>query len=384
MAWNEPGGNKDKDPWGNKNNQDGPPDLDEIVKKMQSKFKGVFGGKGSSGSTGGSSGKGASASFIAVIIGIVLLVWGATGFYIVDEQEKAVVLRLGKFNEVTMPGMHWRLPVPIEKEYKINVTKVARYSQEYLMLTGDENIIFIKLEVQYRIADAKRYLFEVENPIITLEEVTESALRTAVGHRTMDDILDKGDGRADLVNLTRNEIQKVLSSYKTGLSVVSVNLQNARPPKEIDSAVIDVQRAKEDQDKFKKQAQAYANDVLPRAEGQAQSLKEHALAYKLQKIAKARGDSSRFLQTYAEYIKAPGITRKRMYIETMEEVLSNTSKVLVKMKQGNNIMYIPLQEMMNRTAAGRSSGTPAINTPTGGQSVPIQYPDFTGRERGGR
>jgi len=384
MAWNEPGGNKDKDPWGNKNNQDGPPDLDEIVKKMQNKFKGVFGGKGSSGSTGGGSSQGAPASFIAVIIGIALLIWGATGFYIVDEQEKAVVLRLGKFNEVTMPGMHWRLPIPIEKESKVNVTRVDKYSQEYLMLTGDENIIFIKLEVQYRITDPKKYLFEVANPIMTLEEVTESALRTAVGHRTMDDILDKGNGRAELVNHTRTEIQNVLNSYNTGLSVVSVNLQNARPPKEIDSAVIDVQRAKEDQDKFKKQAQAYANDVLPRAEGQAQSLKEHALAYKLQKIAKARGDTSRFLQTYAEYIKAPDITRKRMYIETMEEVLSNTSKVIVKMKKGNNIMYIPLQEMMNRTAVGRTSAGSSVNNSSAGKSTPIQYPDFTGRERGGR
>jgi len=381
MAWNEPGGNKDKDPWGNKNNQDGPPDLDEIVKKMQRKFKSVL---GSNRPGGGSTDDGGSAFFLSFIAAIILIVWAFTGIYIVDEQQKAVVLQFGEFKEETQPGIHWRLPWPIEQEYKVNVTQVETYSNEYQMLTGDENIIFIKLEVQFRVADAQKYLFEVADPVLTLEEVTESALRTEVGHRTMDSILE-GDGRTDLVSATKKEIQTVMDAYNTGVNVVSVNLQQANPPSEIDAAVIDVQKAKEDQDRFKKEGQAYANDVLPRAEGQAQSLREHASAYKLEKIARARGETSRFLQTYEEYKKAPEITRKRLYIETMEEVLSNVSKVLVKIKQGNNIMYIPLQQIMSGAAASTSGSVtdPRSNSTLESRPTP-SYPSYDGSGRGGR
>ncbi len=390
MAWNEPGGNKDKDPWGNKNNQGGPPDLDEIVKKMQQKFSGILGGRKSpSGPDGPGIGKGGSAYFFSFIAIVILIVWAATGIYTVDEQEKALVLQFGQFKEETLPGIHWRLPVPIEKEYKVNVTKVQRYNHEYQMLTGDENIMYIKLDVQYRIADARKFLFRVADPVFTLEEVTESALRTAVGHRKMDEVLDKGEGRADLVISTKKEIQVLLDSYNTGISIVSVNLQNARPPREIDAAVIDVQKAKEDQDKFKKEGQAYSNDVIPRAEGEAQSLREHASAYKLQKIAKARGDVSRFLQTYAEYKKAPAITKKRLYLETMEEVLSNSSKVIVKMKQGNNIMYIPLQQIINsanisKGGADKKSDSPRLGAATVNNRSTTSYPAFDSRDRGGR
>jgi len=380
MAWNEPGGNKDKDPWGNKNNQDGPPDLDEIVKKIQNKFKGVLGGGGSSSSSG--SNDGGSVFFLSFVAAIIMAVWAASGIYIVDEQQKAVVLQFGKFKEVTMPGMHWRLPRPIEQEYKINVTKVGTYSQEYQMLTGDENIIFIQLEIQYRVEDAKNYLFKVANPILTLEEVTESALRTAVGHRTMDSILE-GKGRTELVEATKQEIQILMDDYQTGIKVATVNLQAARPPTAIDAAVIDVQKAKEDQDRYKKEGQAYSNDVIPRAEGQAQSLREHAYAYKLEKIAKANGETSRFLQTYAEYKKAPEITRKRLYLETMEEVLSNVSKVMVKMKQGNNIMYIPLQELM-KSSNGATNETRSSSKSSSGNGFVPTYSDNNGRDRGGR
>jgi len=381
MAWNEPGGNKDKDPWGNKNNQDGPPDLDEIVKKIQSKFKGVFGGSGS-GSSGGSTDEGGSMFLMSFIIAIILIVWGASGFYIVDEQQKAVVLQFGKFKDEKTPGLHWRWPAPIEQEYKVNVTQVETYTHEYQLLTGDENIIFIQLEIQFRVENAKDYLFKVADPVFTLEEVTESALRTAVGHRTMDSILE-GQGRAELVQDTKKEIQTLMNDYKTGIKVATVNLQKARPPTAIDSAVIDVQKAKEDQDRYKKEGQAYSNDVIPRAEGQAQSLREHASAYKLQKIAKARGETSRFLQTYAEYKKAPEITRKRLYLETMEEVLSSVSKVMVKMKQGNNIMYIPLQQIMNAATGDATTGqTQSRNLPSNG--AVSSSPAFDGRERGGR
>jgi len=380
MAWNEPGGNKDKDPWGNKNNQDGPPDLDEIVKKMQNKFKSVLGGKASG---RGSDGNGGSAFFLSFIAIIILIVWAASGVYIVDEQQKAVVLQFGKFKDETQPGLHWRFPVPIEQEYKINVTQVETYSNDFQMLTGDENIIFIQLEIQYRVEDAKDYLFKVADPVLTMEEVTESALRTAVGHRTMDTILE-GQGRTELVDATRNELQELLNDYGTGINVVSVNLKEARPPREIDAAVIDVQKAKEDQDRFKKEGQAYANDVLPRAEGQAQSLREHASAYKLEKIAIAKGDTSRFLQTYAEYKKAPEITRKRLYLETMEEVLSNVSKVMVKIKKGNNIMYIPLQQIMGAATGAAAQQAPASSSNTTNSGLAPTFPNYDNRDRGGR
>ncbi|NOY67629.1 MAG: FtsH protease activity modulator HflK [Gammaproteobacteria bacterium] len=382
MAWNEPGGNKDKDPWGNKNNQDGPPDLDEIVRKIQNKFKGVMGGGGSgSGSSSNGNANGGSLFFMSFIAVIILIVWGASGIYIVDEQQKAVVLQFGKFKEVTLPGLHWRFPAPIEQEYKINVTQVETYTDEYQLLTGDENIIFIKLEIQYRVEDAKSFLFKVADPVLTLEEVTESALRTAVGHRTMDSILG-GQGRTELVEATKKEIQSLMDSYNTGITIATVNLQKARPPRAIDAAVIDVQKAKEDQDRYKKEGQAYSNDVIPRAEGEAQSLREHASAYKLEKIAKANGETSRFLQTLKEYKKAPEITRKRLYIETMEEVLGNVSKVLVKIKQGNNIMYIPLQQIMNSAAVATADNrTSERSSSNNGDS---SYPSINSRERGGR
>jgi len=382
MAWNEPGGNKDKDPWGNKNNQDGPPDLDEIVKKMQKKLKGVLGGKGPSTPSADDEGSGFLIGFIAVL---ALLIWGSSGFYIVDEQEKAIVLQFGEFKEETLPGWHWRFPTPIEKEYKVNVTQVQRYNHEYQMLTGDENIIYIKLEVQFRIDNAQNFLFEVSDPLVTLEEVTESALRTVVGHRTMDDVLDKSDGRQQLITNTTSEVQGMLNEYKTGMTVVSVNLQNARPPREIDEAVIDVQKAKEDQDKYKKQGQAYFNDVIPKAEGLARSLKEHALAYKLEKIAAANGDTSRFLQTYEEYRKAPDVTRKRLYIETMESVLSKSSKVMVKINQGSNIMYIPLQQILDSAHKGADGSQVPVSavTPSSSPQTAPRY-NFNPSDRGGR
>jgi membrane protease subunit HflK len=344
MAWNEPGGGN-KDPWGGSGNNDGPPDLDEIARKMRERMSGFFGKKGGKG--------GGNNPFNFSLIAILAVTaWVLSGIYIVDPAERGVVLRLGKFNSITGPGPHWYLR-GIETVDKVDVDRLRTVSHRAKMLTKDENIIQVELAVQYQVRDAKEYLFEVRDPDYTLQEATESALREVIGGIAMDDFLS--GGRGAIVQQTKVLTQEILDRYKTGLILTSVNLQDPQPPEEVQGAFEDAIKAQEDEVRYKNQAEAVALDILPKARGNAVRLREAANAYREQVIAQAEGESSRFLQTLAEYEKAPEVTRSRIYLETMEAVLANTSKVVMQVKDGNSLMYLPLDKLMESTGGARTT-----------------------------
>jgi len=337
MAWNEPGGDK-KDPWGGGGN-DSPPDLDELARKMRDRMNKFFGGKG-----GGSGKKGAGIPLNFGLIAIVaVLAWILSGIYIIQPAERGVVLRLGEFNAITGPGPHWFMR-GIETVDKVDVDNLRTVSHRAKMLTRDENIIQVEVAVQYQVRDAKEYLFQVRDPDYTLQEATESALREVIGGISMDEFLS--GGRGAIVQQTKELTQTILDKYNAGLILTSVNLQDPQPPEEVQGAFEDAIKAQEDEVRYKNQAQAYALDILPKARGDATRMREAAMAYRDKVVAGAEGDASRFTQTRIEYEKAPEITRKRMYLETMEYVFANTSKVVMQVESGNSLMYIPLDKLM--------------------------------------
>ncbi len=355
MAWNEPGGGGDKDPWSNKGNRgnQGPPDLDEVFKNLQKKFGGLFGGKKGGGSNGGSILPAGSGIGIGLIIVILLGFWMATGFYKVEEAERAVVFRFGKHVDTTQKGLHWHLPTPIERVEKVDVTKVYTIPLNSTMLTQDENIVDILGTVQYQIDDAEKYLFNVRNPEISLAQVTESALRQSIGRSKMDYVIT--EGRGEIAIQVRGIIQEIVNKYETGLNIFKVNIQNAKPPEAVKDAFDDVTQAREDEERFKNEAEAYRNEVIPKARGASARMREEAEAYKNEVIAMAEGEAVRFKQLYKEYKKAPAITRDRLYIDMMESVLSNSSKVMVDVEGGNNLLYLPLDKLMERQETTTSS-----------------------------
>jgi membrane protease subunit HflK len=340
MAWNEPGGDN-RDPWGGRGG-DGPPDLDEVARKMRDKMGRFFGGGGSGNSGGGSKGIGSSFSFGLIAI-IVVAGWVLSGIYIIEPAERGVVLRFGKFHTVTMPGPHWFMR-GIETVDTVDVDNLRTVSHRAKILTRDENIIQVELAVQYQVKDAKDYLFQVRDPDTTLREATESALREVIGAIPMDEFLS--GGRGAIVQQTKELTQTIIDQYGTGLMLTSVNLQDPQPPEEVQGAFEDAIKAREDAVRYKNQAEAVALDIIPKARGDAARMREAANAYRERVIAQAEGETSRFLQTLKEYEKAPEITRKRLYLETMEHVLSNTSKVVMSVSDGNNLMYIPLDRLM--------------------------------------
>ena len=372
MAWNEPGGSgKDKDPWGGGDKNQGPPDLDEVVKKMQEKFGALFGGakrsKGNGASGGG--GSGVSGLFIGLLVVGFVALWAFSGFFIVDEGKRGVVLQFGKYTKTTMPGLQWiprfiqsaeivdieqirEAPIGYRTSGANNRQSVTSVGRESLMLTEDENIVDIQMAVQYKIKSASDYLFNVKEPDLTLRQATESALREIIGKNNMDFVLT--EGRAEIAAKVSDLIQIILDRYQTGLIVTSVNMQNAQPPEQVQAAFDDAVKAREDNERLKNEAEAYANDVIPRARGKAARSIQEAEAYKERVIAEANGESNRFKQILAEYQKAPEVTRQRLYIETMESVMHNTSKILVDVSKGNSLMYLPLDRILEN----RSSGTP--------------------------
>ena len=355
MAWNEPGGNGDKDPWstnrGKRGNQ-GPPDLDEVFKNLQKKFGSLFGGKGGRSGDGGA-GLSGSGFGIGLVIAILLIFWIATGFYKIEEAERGVVLRFGQHVETTQRGLHWHLPVPIEHVEKVDVTKVYTIPINSTMLTQDENIVDILGTVQYQVDNAEKYLFNVRNPRVSLSQVTESALRESIGRSKMDYVIT--EGRGEIAIQVRGIIQDIVNNYQTGLNIFKVNIQNAKPPEAVKDAFDDVTQAREDEERFKNEAEAYRNEVLPKSRGAAARLREEAEAYKNEVIARAEGEAERFKQLLKEYKKAPEITRDRLYIEMMENVLSNSSKVMVDVEGGNNLLYLPLDKLMDRQSSTLST-----------------------------
>ncbi len=362
MAWNEPGG--DKDPWGGRGGDQGPPDLDEVVKKMQERLSGMFGGRkgGGSGDNGGErpSSTGPGASGLGALIGIGLLaflIW--QGFYIVEPAERGVVLRFGAYKEITKPGPHLLIPL-VDNVIPINIDKVETHPHQALMLTQDENIVDLRLTVQYRIQDPADYIFQDRDPDQTLQDATETALREVIGKNRLDTIIT--ENRSGIADQVKAGIQKLMDSYRTGLEVVSVNVQDANPPEQVKAAFDDANKAREDKVRIENQAQAYANDVVPKARGAAARLVEDAKAYKSRVIAEAEGEASRFLAVLTEYEKAPEVTRKRLYLETVEHVLGNTNKVMLDVEGGNSLMYLPIDQLIQSRQQGASSSSGSSST----------------------
>ena len=350
MAWNEPGGgnNKPKDPWGG--GDQGPPDLDEALKKLQEKFGGLFGGK-SSGGAGGSGGAGVSGGLIGVLITGAVVVWALMGFYQIDQQERGVVLRFGKFLETVQPGLQWNPPL-IDEVTKVNTTKVRAASFREIMLTQDENIVEVNLSVQYVIDNPTDFVLKVRDPERSLQHASQSALRHVVGGTGMNMVLT--EGRAQIGIEVKQRLQDYLNMYETGISVTTVNVDESKPPSQVQAAFDDVIKAREDEERVKNEAQAYANGIVPEARGAAQRQIEVANAYMEEVIANALGEADRFNKLLTEYKKAPEVTRERLYLDALQGVYSNTNKVMVDVEGGNNMMYLPLDKLAPAAAVGGS------------------------------
>lgn len=356
MAWNEPGNNgKDRDPWGGGGNRgggdQGPPDIDEVIKNLTKKFNSLFGGgSGGSGSSGNSSsGSGFSGGLLAGLGLVAVVVWAFMGFYIVDESERGVVLRFGRvMDAIVQPGLHWNPPL-VDEVNIVNVSRLnAKTYDNSAMLTTDENIIDIDVTVQYVIENPKNYVIAVADPELSLDNATESAIRHEVGSNFMDQILTTG--RAAMADAIEERLQSYMDAYTTGIRISQVNVVNAQPPAAVQPAFDDVIRAREDEQRAQNQALQYANQVIPEARGEAQRQIEQANAYKERVIAEAVGDASRFDQLLIEYSKAPEVTRERMYIDSIQDVMTASSKIMVDVEGGNNMLYLPLDRLMQQGA----------------------------------
>ena len=363
MAWND-------------NNNQTPPELDEVIKDFKNKFNSTFGGR-SSGNSGAS--KAAKGSFKYIFI-LAFIVWLATGIYIVDPAERGVVLRFGAFQTATTQGPHWHIPYPIESVYKINVEQIRSaeigfrnvqnsyggggVSSESLMLTKDENMVDVKLAVQYKVADAQAFLFNVFQPELTLSHVVQSVIRQVVGDNTMDYVLTTG--REQVAQEVKATSQALLNEYNTGLMITAVTMQDAQPPIQLKAAFDDVVKAREDEQRYINEARAYANDIVPKARGASQRLIAEAEAYKSEVVSKSEGEAYRFTQILTEYTKAPEVTKERLYRETLEDVLSSTNKVIVD-SSSNSMMYLPIDQLINssKTTKSTSSMNSFQQTPSG-------------------
>ena len=366
----------------------GPPDLDELWRDFNRKLGGLFGGKGRRPDNGGGFGGGGgnfqpdmkSAGIGAgLVAAVVVLIWLGTGFFIVQEGQQAVITQFGRYKSTVGAGFNWRLPFPIQRHELVFVTQIrsvdvgrdtvvkATGLRDSAMLTEDENIVEIKFAVQYRLNDARAYLFESKNPSDAVVQAAETAVREVVGKMRMDSAL--AEERDQIAPRVRNLMQAILDRYKVGIEVVGINLQQGgvRPPEQVQAAFDDVLKAGQERERAKNEAQAYANDVIPRAVGSASRLKEEADAYKSRIVAQAQGDAQRFKSVLAEYQRAPQVTRDRMYLEAMQQIYSNVTKVLVDSRQGSNMLYLPLDKIMQQVAAG---GVVATEPPAAAPAPP--------------
>ncbi|MBE4394842.1 FtsH protease activity modulator HflK [Vibrio parahaemolyticus] len=352
MAWNEPGNNngnngRDNDPWGNNNRggqrpggrDQGPPDLDEVFNKLSQKLGGKFGKKGGGGS---SIGGGGGAIGFGVIAIIAIAVWIFAGFYTIGEAERGVVLRLGKYDRIVAPGLNWR-PRFIDEYEAVNVQAIRSLRASGLMLTKDENVVTVAMDVQYRVADPYKYLYRVTNADDSLRQATDSALRAVIGDSLMDSILTSG--RQQIRQSTQETLNQIIDSYDMGLVIVDVNFQSARPPEQVKDAFDDAIAAREDEERFIREAEAYKNEILPKATGRAERLKKEAQGYNERVTNEALGQVAQFEKLLPEYQAAPGVTRDRLYIDAMEEVYTNTSKVLIDSESSGNLLYLPIDKL---------------------------------------
>jgi membrane protease subunit HflK len=371
MAWNDP-------QWGKKDSA-GPPDLDELWKRFNQRLNSMFGGKG--GEPRGIGTGGAPGGLAGMLVGLALLVWLASGFYIVDAGSRGVVQRFGKYTETTGPGAHWRMPWPIESSTVVNVDGVrtievgyrgkAKNLQESLMLTDDENIVDLQFAVQYNLNNAEDFLFvnRYENPADgddVVRQVAETAMREVVGKSKMDFVLNIG--RTEVAAQAKHLMQEILDRYKTGISISQVTLQNVQAPEQVLAAFEDVQKANQDRDRLKNEAQAYTNDVVPRARGEAARLLQEAEGYRQQVIDNAQGEASRFSQILVEYVKAPAVTRERMYLDTMQQVMNNSSKVIVDQKGSGSLLYLPLDKLQQLANQPSSATADSLRQPSSSSS----------------
>ena len=391
MALNDP-------QWGNKNSG-GPPDLEELLRKLNAKVTAMMGGKGGTGKPGGGQSQGFGPG-IGLIVAIVALIWVGSGFYIVDASQRGVVLRFGKLIETTEPGPRWHLPFPVESVEIVNLSQVrtvevgyrdnvkTKMLKESLMLTDDENIIDIQFAVQYFLSDPGEYLFNNRNPDENVRQAAETAIREVVGKSKMDFVLY--EGREQVAATTTKLIQEILDRYKSGILISKLTMQNAQPPEQVQAAFDDAVKAGQDRERQKNEAQAYANDVIPRASGTAARLIEESQGYKQSVIANAEGDVSRFKQILVEYEKAPAVTRERMYLDMMQQVMGNITKVMVDQKSGNSLMYLPLDKLMEKSRAGitaappPSSSAPATSESSDNTAAQRARDSLLGRDRGTR
>ena len=345
MSWN---GNDNKDPWGR---NDTPPEIDEVIKKVRARIDSIFGGGGS---TGGSSDGGFSFKSIPLILGVLVLLWVGAGIYQVEQAERSVVLRLGKFQEIKGPGLRWNPPI-IDSWEIVDVVRVRPHRHDALMLTKDENIVDVTVSVQYQIGDPQKYVLDIRDADASLVQATESALRHVVGGSIMDDALTTG--REVIAQDVKSRLQRYLDKYNTGLEVVIVNIEDSSPPNQVQAAFDDVIKAREDEVRARNEAETYANGLVPEARGQAQRMLQDA--YKEQVVSEAEGDATRFDLLLAEYQKAPDVTRNRLYLESIQGVMSNSTKVMVDVEGGNNILYLPLDKIAQSTRGIEELSIPA-------------------------
>ncbi len=352
MSWN---GNDNKDPWGR---NDTPPEIDEVIKKVRQRIESIFGG-GSSGDSSG--GGGFSLKSLPLIFGVLVLLWVGAGIYQVEQAERSVVLRLGKFEEIKGPGLRWNPPI-IDAWEIVDVVRVRPHRHDALMLTKDENIVDVTVSIQYQIADPQKYVLDIRDADASLVQATESALRHVVGGSIMDDALTTG--REVIAQDVKSRLQRYLNKYNTGLEVVIVNIEDSSPPNQVQEAFDDVIKAREDEVRARNEAETYANGLVPEARGQAQRMLQDAEAYKEQVISEAEGDATRFNLLLSEYQKAPDVTRNRLYLDSIQGVMSNSTKVMIDVEGGNNILYLPLDKI-----AESARGVQELNMPnTAGSS----------------
>ena len=342
MAWNDPG--KNENPWQRRPEQ-GPPDLDEALRRFQKKLRAMFGG-GARGGGGDGVPRGSGAFGVSYIAAGLLILWGLTGFYQNDAAERSVITRFGKYVGTTTAGLNWRIPWPIDRRTVVNVTEFQSFTDRTRMLTQDEALVDVDLAVQYRRADPVKFTFNVRDPEETLGEVSESAIREIIGQSKLDFVLELG--RQEISAKTKELVQRTITAYNTGIEVISVNLKDVGVPEQVAPAQKDAIKAREDKDRSTLAAQTYANDIVPKARGLAVSMVEGARAYKSRVVADAEGETSRFLALAGEYQKAPAVTRERLYLETMEQVLGSSTKIIVDTKGTGNMVYLPLDKLLEQ------------------------------------
>lgn len=393
MAWNEPGnsGDKDKDPWGKQRGEQGPPDLEEVIKNLQNKVRSIFGGRGGRGGDGGGrTPQGGVGGIIGVVV-VLLVIWlGYSSIYILNERQNGVVLRFGQYVTTIQPGFNVRFPYPVETVDIVDVQTIQTFNvgqgtNEALMLTKDKNIVDIEYVVQFQVSDAKKFVLNTKDPIISLEHAAHTAVREMVGQNEMEYV--QTQGRSEFAIKSKERIQEILDRYQTGLVITNFNMQKAQAPRQVIPAYEEVNAAQQEKEAEINKAEAFANTIIPKAEGDANRIKEQSEQYKETLIARANGDAERFKQLLAQYEKAPEVTRERLYLETMQDIIARSKKVIVDVQKGNSLLYLPLDQIVPKDLLRRDPNTAAETkqSATGvTQTLPDSSPDnLRSRSRGG-